>query len=151
QQDQHVKHEEGLLELGRGSKREARRVTIKDASVSRDHLAIEELPGNRIRLRNLSQSQPVKVPGKASVAIGGTPEDDLPVTASLGETLIDIEVARPDDQEDTPSPALGLADTAVNQDMYLTVAEPVRATKAAKKPLLKMTSESPEPEKIAHW
>jgi adenylate cyclase len=44
-----------------------------------------------------------------------------------------------------------LADTAVNQDMYLTVAEPVRATKAAKKPLLKMTSESPEPEKIAHW
>jgi adenylate cyclase len=146
------KHEGGVLELGRGPQRQARRIVVKDPSVSRDQLQLEELPGGRLRLVNLSQSQPVKIPGGPTIAIGGNRELDLPVTLSLGQTLVDVEVGRAD-ADDTPPPAAGAhGDTKIDQELYKTVSEPARATAPAKKkPILKALNDSPSPEKIAHW
>src|SRR6516165_7362656 len=90
-QDVQFMHGAGPLELGRGVQREIKRFIIKDERVSRDHLQVEELFNCKVRIKNLSQSQSVKLPNGTSLATGATAELDLPVRLQLGHTVIDFE------------------------------------------------------------
>ena len=61
-------HESGPLEFGRGPQRESKRCQIlDDLTVSRDQLRIEERPGGRLRVENLSRRTPVVVPGRCQI------------------------------------------------------------------------------------
>ena len=57
---QQLTHTGGPLELGRGPARDGTaRVVVRDAFVSRDHVRLEELPGGKVRVVNLSTKAPV--------------------------------------------------------------------------------------------
>ena len=84
------RHESGPIELGRQPKLGGPEHVVQDPYVSASQLLVEELPGDRVRIMNLSQ----KV--KADLA-NGTPiepctscELDLPVRLTVGATLIEI-------------------------------------------------------------
>lgn len=110
-QDVRFDHETGPLEFGRGRAREVERFVIDDTTVSRDQLLIEEIPGNRVRLTNLSGSQPITLDTGATVGTGGSVELALPLALSVGLTLIELESGN----------------AAADPDGYLTIARPVRS------------------------
>jgi len=84
-------HEAGPLEFGRGPQRQAKRCLIDgDPTVSRDQLRIEQVPGGRIRMENLSQRNPIVLPGRCRISEVDSREVDLPVTAVVGQTTISI-------------------------------------------------------------
>src|SRR5262249_53810128 len=89
-QDEQFALEAGPFELGRGSPREAKRFMIRDDTVSRDHLRLEECPGNRVRLVNLSRSQKITMPDGTFIDCGVTREFALPVRVPLGHTIVDL-------------------------------------------------------------
>jgi adenylate cyclase len=84
-------HDAGPLEFGRGPQRELKRCLIDgDLSVSRDQLRIEERPGGRLRVENLSQRIPVFVSGRGRIAELQSLELDLPLQLSMGLTRLSI-------------------------------------------------------------
>ena len=88
---QQLEHESGPLEFGRGPQRQAKRCLIDgDPTVSRDQLRIEQLPDGRVRLENLSQRNPVVIPGFCRIAELHSLELDLPVVMVAGQTNISI-------------------------------------------------------------
>jgi hypothetical protein len=72
----------GVLEIGRGSKREVPRFLVDDPTVSRDQLRVDELPERRIRLENLSTSRPIVLNEGQAIPAGSVHTLTLPV--SLG-------------------------------------------------------------------
>ena len=59
---QQLTHKAGPLEVGRGPLRDGvARVTVRDAFVSRDHVRLEELPGRKVRVANLSTKAPLTI------------------------------------------------------------------------------------------
>jgi adenylate cyclase len=93
-QREQLNHDEGPLELGRGPQREVKRLLIDgDPTVSRDQLRIEELPGGRVRVENLSQRIAVFVPGNAPIRESDSQELDLPVSLNMGQTRLSIRLA----------------------------------------------------------
>src|SRR5208283_1680812 len=87
-------HEAGPLEFGRGPQREMKRCLIDgDPTVSRDQLRIEERPGGRVRVENLSQRNPVVVSGRGRIAELQSQELDLPLVLTMGQTRLSIELA----------------------------------------------------------
>jgi adenylate cyclase len=96
---QRLEHDSGPLEFGRGPQRQAKRCLIDgDPTVSRDQLRIEQLSDGRVRLENLSQRNPVVVPGRFRIAELHSMEVALPIALVVGQTNISI---RP---ESTPEP-----------------------------------------------
>ena len=88
---QRFKHEGGPLEFGRGPQRQIKRCLIDgDPTVSRDHLRIEQLPAGQICLENLSQRNPVVIPGRCRVAEMQSLEVELPIVMVVGQTTISI-------------------------------------------------------------
>jgi adenylate cyclase len=154
-QDEHFALESGPFELGRGSPREAKRFIIRDDTVSRDHLRLEECPGNRVRLLNLSRSQKITMPDGSFIDCGVSREFALPVRIPLGHTIVDLLSS--DDESpvslDGP-PKQSVEDTAFDQSLYLTVTEPaikVGAGKPLIRPALKALGEAPKPEHFTAW
>ena len=89
---QQLEHEAGPLEFGRGPKRETKRCLIDgDPTVSRDQLRIEQFANGRIRLENLSQRNPVVLPGRCRIAEMQSQVVDLPVVMVIGQTTISIQ------------------------------------------------------------
>ncbi len=80
----------GVLEFGRGPKREAPRFLVDDATVSRDQLRVEEMPDRRIRLENLSTSRPVVLNDGQSIPVGSAHTLTLPVMLAVGNTRIEL-------------------------------------------------------------
>lgn len=89
---QQLTHPSGALEIGRGPARTgAARVVVKDAFVSRDHIRVEEVPGRKVRVVNLSTKAPVTVDGHAVLNPGADCEYILPVRLAVGETVVDVD------------------------------------------------------------
>src|SRR6516164_7695650 len=86
-------HRSGPLEFGRGAEREMPRRLLDDPTVSRDQLRVEELPGDRVRLENLSTRIIVAIAGHGAVAVGDVREFTLPITLQVGKTRIAIAAA----------------------------------------------------------
>jgi signal transduction histidine kinase len=137
---QQLAHKGGPLEIGRGPARTGTaRVVVKDAFVSRDHLRLEERPGRKVKVSNLSAKAPVTVDGHTVLQPGTDCDYLLPVRLAVGETVVDV-----DSGEAEPG--------SVNQ--LRTIAAPARAdastpkTVVAAQPPLIDRSESARPEEI---
>ncbi|MDB5307493.1 MAG: hypothetical protein JWO38_1695 [Gemmataceae bacterium] len=125
----------GPIELGRGPARDGlKRVVVRDAFVSRDHLRLEELPGGRVRILNLSAKAPVAIDNHSLLNPGTDCEYPLPVRLGVGETIVDV---------DAPEPEL------VDDSGLMTVRAPVRG--AAAQPNLLALNESASVEEVVGW
>ncbi len=136
-QDTVFEHLSGVLEFGRGPRREAKRCIIEDGFVSRDHLTVEELPDGRLRVTNLSARQTLDLPDGSQIAVGATREILMPARLPIGATVIDIEAIHeePFDKRD-----------------FQTISRPVpQSSDKRHKTNLRELGDSPAPEKIAHW
>ena len=135
---QQLTHNTGALEIGRGPARTgAARVVVKDAFVSRDHIRVEEVPGRKVRVVNLSTKAPVTVDGHALLAPGADCEYLLPVRLAVGETVVDVDAG---DAE------------PVSVNNLRTIAAPAReAGRTVVTPPLIERSEAAKPEEIVGW
>ena len=87
-----LSHPAGPLEFGRGPARPgAARVVVKDAFVSRDHIRVEEVPGRKVKVTNLSTKATVTVDGHAVLNPGVDCDYLLPVRLAVGETVVDVD------------------------------------------------------------
>src|ERR1700693_1957473 len=84
-------HLSGPLEIGRGGQGNAARFVIKDPSVSRAQLRLEQVRGERVEIENLSLRNPIRLRDGTVIGIGERRELPLPVTLSVGRTKIQIE------------------------------------------------------------
>ncbi len=93
-QRHHFEHDSGPLEFGRGPQRELTRCLIDgDPTVSRDQLRIEERPGGRVRVENLSQRIAVVISGGGRIPELQSQELDLPLVLTMGQTRLSIKSA----------------------------------------------------------
>lgn len=95
-------HARGPIEFGRDPRRDRRQV-IDEPTVSNDQLRVEELPGGRVRLENLSRRVAIVLADGTTIAPGGDREAVLPVRLSLGGTLLEVDRAALVDQGDRAS------------------------------------------------
>lgn len=129
-------HPRGALEFGRGPQRELARIVVDDAFCSRDQLRVEELPGNRLRVENLSSKNAVSISTGDVLAVGNCTEVDLPVRLAVGKTSVEIST-------DAPPLPDGSLMTVMHQPVLGRFAERSLAS-------LSTLGESPQPEKLAH-
>lgn len=129
-------HESGPLELGRGQRGQVPRLVLDDSFVSRDHMAVEELPSGRLRVTNLSQRQLLHLPGGRSLAYQVSQEIELPLNLQIGKTALTIERADAD-------PFAG--------ENYQTLARPIHRPADPRQLNVQDWGESPPPDKIASW
>ncbi len=136
-ENQQLTHPAGPLEVGRGPKRGGTaRVMVQDGFVSRDHLKIEEMPNSVVRVENLSARTPVAVDNQSLLTPGQSCDCPLPVRLGVGETVIDVEWVRPD--EDT-------------SQRFLTVAAPVSDERSSELPSLLALGALPPVEQVVGW
>jgi len=90
-QNQRFEHSGGPIEFGRGSRRTVERFVLQDIFASRDHVRLEELPGERLRVDNLSLKQEVVLGEGATLTTGTNQELELPVRLTVGQTNIEVE------------------------------------------------------------
>lgn len=135
---QQLTHASGPLELGRGPMRSGvARAVVRDAFVSRDHIRLEEQPGRKVKVVNLSTKAPVTVDNHAVLNPGIDCDYLLPVRLAIGETVIDVDAG---DAE------------PVSVNVLKTIAAPVRAvTPTGTQPALIDRSEGAKPEEIVGW
>jgi adenylate cyclase len=154
----------GVLEIGRGPKREAPRFLVDDPTMSRDHLRVEELPERRIRLENLSTSRPIVLNEGQAIPPGSTHILTLPVALTAGMTRIELSVPDSPPAEPAGPPAsAGRAaqPTWIQEDSqpledrsYQSIASrPVRqrVDAARLRPALLRTNAQLDPETLAQW
>ena len=92
-----LEHSSGPIEFGRGPKRgNVARCTVQDGYVSKDHARIEETPGGEIRVENLSTKQPIVI-ADGGIPPGGWAVLHAPIRLGIGDTLVDIEPAIPEE------------------------------------------------------
>jgi adenylate cyclase len=84
-------HQQGPIEFGRGPRGAVPRFVVHDPSMSRDQLRVEELPGGRIRVENLSSTQAVGMADGEDLATGQSREVEPPVCLTVRRTRISIE------------------------------------------------------------
>ena len=157
-QNRLIEHRSGPFELGRGPGGELPRFVIDDGFVSRDHLRVEELPGERLALHNLSTRNPVLLSDGSEIPAAESREVSLPVSVMVGETSVVIRA-----QAEAPSAAArGLEPTrtapvppaappmpeAFAADGYLSI-QPVRRPESVK--LFPGLGDAPPPETLARW
>ena len=123
QNSRQLEHAEGPIEFGRGPEHlGVPRVSLPDPRALRDHLRAEEMPGELIRLENLSKRTPIDLDDGRQLPVGGTLEVALPVRATLGGTAITVTAHSGATVEPArPIPRV-LSDTA---EGLLTIAPPV--------------------------
>jgi adenylate cyclase len=84
-------HGGGPIEFGRGPARNGiPRHVLPDLYVSWDHVGVEEVPGGRARVSNLSRRHPIRLADGTQIATGGSREVTLPVHLMVGETYLSI-------------------------------------------------------------
>ena len=136
-ENQQLTHPAGPLEIGRGPRRGAvARVMVQDGFVSRDHLKLEELPNATVRVENLSARTPVAVDNQSLLTPGQSCDCPLPVRLGVGETVIDVEWVRPDEE---------------SSERFLTVAAPVREERTMELPSLLALGSLPPVEQVVGW
>jgi adenylate cyclase len=136
-QNQHLDHDRGPIEFGRGVRRTCRRFVVEDVHVSRDHLRVEELSGGRVRLDNLSAKLAVTLADGTQVPTGGSREFSLPVRVSAGQTWFAITGPQGD---------------GVGTESLLTIAPPVQSVGREQPDVaLNELGESPSPEELTQW
>ncbi|MDR3638646.1 MAG: adenylate/guanylate cyclase domain-containing protein [Isosphaeraceae bacterium] len=91
--------ERGSLVIGRNPQGPTPRKVLPDPFVSGDHLRIEELPGGRIRLENLSRKVTVNLASGEVLLPGDLREVMPPVRMTLGETVLQLEGADDEPEE----------------------------------------------------
>jgi signal transduction histidine kinase len=134
---QQLRHASGPIEVGRGPKRhDVPRCVIQDPYVSKDHLRLEELPGPRLRVENLSQKQPAWISTDKALAPGTTHELALPLRLTVGNTLLEISPAEEESAEG---------------GMFATIAEPRRVRDSNKGRSVRNLGSSPSPQTLLHW
>jgi signal transduction histidine kinase len=153
-EQQQLTHKGGALEIGRGPARPgAVRVVVKDAFVSRDHVRIEEAPGKKVKVTNLSGRAPVTVDGHAVVQPGADATYLLPARLALGETVVDIDSgdAEPLSVNNMRTIAAGRAPQPAGNQTVVQSAPPAAVPVAAPVPPLMERSETAKPEEIIGW
>lgn len=85
-------HREGPLQLGRVVRESSDWVTLTDDYVSREQLQLEELPGEKIAVTNISKRVPMVLSSGATVGPGETCEARLPVAVQVGHTIVHVDV-----------------------------------------------------------
>ncbi len=109
---------------------------MRDAFVSRDHIRIDELPGRKVKVTNLSTKAPVTVDNHAVLAPGADCDYLLPVRLAVGETVIDVDAGESD---------------PVSVNVLKTIAAPARGGSGVHAPALIDRSEAAKPEEIVGW
>jgi signal transduction histidine kinase len=109
---------------------------VQDGFVSRDHLKVEELPNAVVRVENLSARTPVAVDNQSLLTPGQSCDCPLPVRLGVGETVIDVEWVRPDEE---------------SSQRFLTVAAPVREERTMELPSLLSLGALPPVEQVVGW
>ncbi len=92
-------HQSGPLEFGRGPKRDCARRVLDDSYVSANQLRVEERPGNKVRVENLSTRVPVKFSG-TTLDAGQSCDASLKLEVRVGQTTIILEAPERDDPID---------------------------------------------------
>jgi signal transduction histidine kinase len=134
---QQLSHKSGSLEVGRGPARDGvSRIVVRDAFVSRDHVRIEELPGRKVRIVNLSTKAPLTIDNHSVLNPGTDCEFILPVRLGVGETIVDV-----DNGDAEP----------ISVKLLKTVAAPVRGDATGTHPSLIDRSDKAAPEEIVGW
>ncbi len=134
---QQLNHKSGPLEVGRGPGREnVVRLIVRDAFVSRDHIRLEELPGRKVRVVNLSTKAPLTVDNHSVLSPGTSCEFILPVRLDVGVTIVDVDTG-----EGEP----------LSVNLLKTVAAPVRGDATATHPSLIDRSDKASAEEIVGW
>ena len=134
---QQFEHAAGPIEFGRGPQRgEVPRCVVQDSYISRDHVYVEELDGGRVRVRNLSARNSIRLADNTVIGTGAVRELGIPVRLFVGETVVDVEAAA-DPTADGP---------------LSTVASPLHGVGApeAQQSLLSL-GRTPTPETLTHW
>ena len=85
-------HASGPLEIGREPRSGAVRRVIDDPYISKDQLRIEELPGGRLRVENLSAKVAARAADGTQIAPGTTFVLHLPARLTVGMTLIEVSL-----------------------------------------------------------
>ncbi|QDU61545.1 Adenylate cyclase 1 [Planctomycetes bacterium Pan216] len=89
-------HPEGPIEFGRAPvSGETARSIVDDRFVSKDHLRVEEIADGRVRAKNLSGQNRVRIDEGQEIPPGESAELDLPVRLVIGQTMLDVSVAEP--------------------------------------------------------
>jgi signal transduction histidine kinase len=139
---QQLSHNAGPLEIGRGPARTGTaRVVVKDAFVSRDHIRIEEVPGRKVKVVNLSTKAPLTIDGHAVLNPGADCDYVLPVRLAVGETVVDVDSG---DAE------------PLSVNVLRTIAAPGKPSGGGGKtvvapPIIERTDEAARPEEVVAW
>jgi adenylate cyclase len=136
-QNQRFEHSGGPLEFGRGSRRTVERFVLQDLFASRDHVRIEEMPGERLRVDNLSLKQEILIESGETLATGVSDEYDMPLRLIVGQTILDVEWV-PED--------------AIDKDSLQAISPPIDlvAGLTGLPPLAELGDE-PTPDALARW
>lgn len=139
---QQLEHGSGPLEIGRGPRLIHERLTLDDPYLSRDHLRIEELQENLLRIANISRTNAVIVGEGDVLAVGEVLEIELPTVVKVGELVLEIE-SDAADATSTDSWERDLARTALDPWMLSRRGEEI--------PKLRDLGEAPTAERLAQW
>lgn len=91
-------HSQGPIEFGRVPARgECTRFVLFDDATSKCHLRVTEIPPDRVKLENTSSRSKVFIPGIGPIEMNQSVELELPVTAVLGQTRIELSRAEEGD------------------------------------------------------
>lgn len=133
---QQLTHRVGPLEVGRGPARDGiPRLVVRDGFVSRDHIRIDPLAHDKVRVSNLSGKAPLTVDHQTILSPGMDCECFLPVRLGVGETTVVVSAA---------------VDDAVNIQMLKTVAPPIRGDAPGATSLIERT-DAATPEDVVGW
>lgn len=87
-------HAEGPFEFGRGPRGDVERCIIEDPLVSRNQLRVEEISGRRVRIDNVSGTNPVLLGDGNRIEIGTSRQLSPPLSLFVGSTTILIDFER---------------------------------------------------------
>jgi adenylate cyclase len=157
----------GVLEIGRGPKREAPRFQVDDPTVSRDQMRVQEVPDGRIRLENLSTSRPIGLNERQALPPGSVHTLTLPVSLTMGMTRIELSIPGSLHSQRIVPPGSAPAGPAASQshwiqedneplekNSYQTIdVRPIRqpVDKSRLQPVLPRKNTQLDPETLAQW
>ena len=132
-----LEHALGPLEFGRGPKRgTVARCMVQDGYVSKDHVRVEASPSGEVRVDNLSTKQPIVI-ADGAIPPGGWAMLYPPMRLGIGDTLIDVEFAIPEE--------------VVGEDLK-TVLQPLQArSREGVRESFQLMGAAPTPEVLTQW
>jgi adenylate cyclase len=129
-------HDGGLLEFGREPRKGSARVVLNDPYVSGSHLRVEEQPGGKVQVTNLSKRLPVMLADGTEIGIDGVSIIALPARLTIGESLVEIVEGEA---------------SAIDPNSLMTVSQPLNRSGSAKPLVLDPFTGTPSPEQLARW